>query len=328
MDMPCPSMKIHAAMAAIQRDIEPVAKGRKNQQQGYSFRGIDDVYYAVNRVMAKHGVFMVSEIMHTETSERKSNSGGTLFCRVLHVRYRFIAEDGSSVATEVIGEGFDSGDKAAPKALSVAQKYAILQAFMVPTSEPKDIENDNFDVVPSAQDRPASTPAKAPAPAPATADDTAFPGHLRCRECGGETRKIRNTKTNTWALECQGAGCGFVEDTNDVASPASQPAAKPPITGPTAPSKPPAAAKSVQDMAIDLGNEVMRRVGGDADAASQLLVEITKNEKPVRGRPFSGFKTVGSMKFDWQVTGAWERLRAHARFGDKPASAVPESQGF
>lgn len=134
---------IHQRIIAIMREIPAITKDRRNTQQGYQFRGIDDVYNLVHPIMAKHGVFMTCEIIAESSSERPAKSGGLLITRSARLRYRFVAEDGSSIATEVIGEGMDSGDKAANKALSVGQKYAVLQTFMIPTDEPKDPEIDN-----------------------------------------------------------------------------------------------------------------------------------------------------------------------------------------
>lgn len=134
---------IHKRIIAIMRDLPAITKDRKNVQQGYQFRGIDDVYNLVHPIMAKHGVFMTCEVLSDTSSERAAKSGGVLITRSARLRYRFIAEDGSSISTEVIGEGMDSGDKAANKALSVGQKYAVLQMFMIPTDDLKDPEADN-----------------------------------------------------------------------------------------------------------------------------------------------------------------------------------------
>jgi hypothetical protein len=145
---------IYQRIPAIMRDIEAIPKDRRNQQQGYSFRGIDDVYNLIHPVMAKHGVFMSCVILSDRTEERKSNKGNALIYRVINARYRFTADDGSFIETDVIGEGMDSGDKSANKAMSVGQKYALLQVFMVPTDDPKDPENENHEVEPKAE-RPA-----------------------------------------------------------------------------------------------------------------------------------------------------------------------------
>ncbi|MDD5513186.1 MAG: ERF family protein [Candidatus Omnitrophica bacterium] len=154
---------IYQRIPAIMRDIEAIPKDRRNQQQGYSFRGIDDVYNLIHPVMAKHGVFMSCVILSDRTEERKSNKGNALIYRVINARYRFTADDGSSIETDVIGEGMDSGDKSANKAMSVGQKYALLQVFMVPTDDPKDPENENHEVEPKAAPVTPAAPNATPA---------------------------------------------------------------------------------------------------------------------------------------------------------------------
>lgn len=134
---------IYGKMIDIMRDMEAIGKDRRNTQQGYNFRGIDDVYNLVQPIMAKHGVVMSAMILADSHEERPSKGGGLLIYRILKIRYSFIASDGSRLDTEVIGEGMDSGDKATNKAMSVGQKYALLQSFLIPTVDLKDPENDD-----------------------------------------------------------------------------------------------------------------------------------------------------------------------------------------
>jgi hypothetical protein len=134
---------IYAAIPAIMTDIPAIYKDRKNDAQHYNFRGIDDVYNAVNPLLSKHGVFMRADVQDIKREERLSKSGGIMAFVQVRVRYSFVAKDGSFVSTDSLGEGMDSGDKATPKAMSIAQKYAILQMFCIPTADPKDPENDN-----------------------------------------------------------------------------------------------------------------------------------------------------------------------------------------
>jgi hypothetical protein len=145
---------IFKKIPAIMCEIPSIGKDRKNTGQGYNFRGIDDVYNFVQPLLAKHGVFMSAEILADRHEERTSRQGSAMMYRVLNMRYSFVAEDGSSVSTDAVGEGMDSGDKASAKAMSIAQKYAILQMFLVPTEEAKDPENDNPEVKPKAQPKP------------------------------------------------------------------------------------------------------------------------------------------------------------------------------
>lgn len=132
----------------VMRAIEAIDKSRKNSQQGYSFRGIDDIYNELHAHLAEAGVFTVPKVIEERTEERTTSKGSALIYRVLKIEYSFYAEDGSSVAAVVIGEGMDSGDKASNKAMSVAHKYAFLQVFAIATEDNKDPENESHSVAP------------------------------------------------------------------------------------------------------------------------------------------------------------------------------------
>lgn len=140
---------IYKKIALIMAEVGSIGKTNRNKQQGYSFRGIDDVYASLQKLMAKHGVFSVPYVVSDNSEERKSKNGATLIYRILTIMYTFYAEDGSNVTSQVIGEGMDSGDKASNKAMAVADKYACCQVFKIPTSEPKDPEVDSHDVEPN-----------------------------------------------------------------------------------------------------------------------------------------------------------------------------------
>jgi hypothetical protein len=143
--------KIFGALTAIMGDIGPIAKDKRNQQQGYNFRGIDDVYNELHASMSKHKVFTTTEVLEQTREERKNRSGGALIYSILKILFTFWADDGSSVKSIVIGEGMDSGDKASNKAMAVAHKYALLQVFCVPTADAKDPENDSPEPAPRQQ---------------------------------------------------------------------------------------------------------------------------------------------------------------------------------
>ena len=162
-------MKIYAAITSVMKEVDHIGKDRKNAAQGYSFRGVDDVYAALQLVMAKHGGFTVPEVLEDRSEERTTGRGAVLIYRILKIKFRFYADDGSFVEATVIGEGMDSGDKASNKAMSVAHKYALLQVFMIPTSEAKDPENDDHDVAPKGSKLPPAPPAP-PAPEKKAAD--------------------------------------------------------------------------------------------------------------------------------------------------------------
>lgn len=156
---------IFSRINLIMSEVGGIAKDRTNAKQGYKFRGIDDVYLALQPLLAKHEVFTTLEVLDEIRSERTTQTGSVLFYSILKIRYDFWALDGSKISCTVIGEGMDSGDKASNKAMSIAQKYAFIQIFAIPTEDPKDPENDSHDVTPEPDPRqpdPAKEPPKAP----------------------------------------------------------------------------------------------------------------------------------------------------------------------
>lgn len=137
---------IYARMVSILGELDAIGKNARNQAQGFNYRGIDDVYNAINPLLAKHGVFMTAQIMGKTREERTNAKGTVLAFTCLHMRYHFHGEDGSSLATEAEGEGMDSGDKSSNKAMAVAHKYALLQAFCIPTKDLDDPDKDSHEV--------------------------------------------------------------------------------------------------------------------------------------------------------------------------------------
>jgi ERF superfamily len=138
---------IHAAMIAIMRDITAIGKDSKNTAQNFKFRGIDAVYNELHNLLAKHGVVTLPQAGTPVTEERTNKNGTILRFVQIPMTYQFVAEDGSSITCQVIGEGMDSGDKATNKAMAIAHKYALLQTFLIPTEAQEDPDYQSHEVV-------------------------------------------------------------------------------------------------------------------------------------------------------------------------------------
>lgn len=136
--------KIYKAIPAIMEEIGHIGKDKKNQQQGFMFRGIDQVMNKMKPLLAKHGVFIVPEILETNREERLTKSGGTLIYTMHKIVYHFMADDGSEVVATVVGEGMDSADKSSNKAMAVAFKYACFQVLCIPTEEMAKADPDGY----------------------------------------------------------------------------------------------------------------------------------------------------------------------------------------
>lgn len=130
--------KIYSALCAIMRETESISKDRRNQQQGFNFRGIDDVYNSLHPTFAKNGVVILPEVLEHRIEQRTTAKGGTAYAHFSKIKFHFIADDGSEVVATTVGEAADSGDKGASKAASIALKYALFQIFLIPTQDDDD----------------------------------------------------------------------------------------------------------------------------------------------------------------------------------------------
>lgn len=139
--------KIYTAIVEIMDDIKSIGKDRYNKMQSYSFRGIDDVYNALQPALIKRKVFCVPTVKSVKREDGVSAKGTPLKYTVVDVDYEFTsAEDCSSVKISMSGEAMDSGDKSLNKALSAAYKYACFQLFCIPTeNESHDSEEDTYE---------------------------------------------------------------------------------------------------------------------------------------------------------------------------------------
>lgn len=129
-----------------------IAKTRKNQQQGYQFRGIDEVLNALSSKLVEANLVMLPVVESREQVERQAKSGGALFYTAVHVRFDLVStEDGSMHSIRAWGEAMDAADKSTNKAMSAAYKYAALMCFCIPTEADNDADAHTHEVTPQAR---------------------------------------------------------------------------------------------------------------------------------------------------------------------------------
>jgi hypothetical protein len=148
---------------AISRD--GIAKGRRNEQQGYGFRGIDDVYNALSALLAGADLCVLPRMLSRTQEERPTAKGGLLFYVTVQADFDFVsARDGSQHTVTMFGEAMDSADKATNKAMSAAYKYCCMQVFCIPTEGMADADA----TTPEPQSKPPVTAAVPSRPAAGT----------------------------------------------------------------------------------------------------------------------------------------------------------------
>lgn len=147
-------MEVYKAINKVQSALSKtgITKNRTNTQgSGYKFRGIDDVYNAVSPLLSEYGLCILPRMLSRSCEERQSKSGGALFYVTVEAEFDMVsATDGSKHVIKTYGEAMDSGDKATNKAMSAAYKYAVFQAFGIPTEADNDADAHTHQVVPNS----------------------------------------------------------------------------------------------------------------------------------------------------------------------------------
>lgn len=128
---------VHAALALVMGDVRAVAKAGRNEEQKYSFRGVDDVMNAVGPMLRKHGVIVLpTNVRDVHRGNIEIGRNRTLMGHVSAiVEFTVIGPAGDRFSGEAPGEAMDSGDKATAKMMSVAYRTFLIQALCLPTGE-------------------------------------------------------------------------------------------------------------------------------------------------------------------------------------------------
>jgi len=138
------TITIQHALAAVMADVREVRKTERNTGLNFNFRGIDSVLNAVGPALRTHGVVVLPRVIGYDATPASTSSGKSSLHVIVTVEYQFVGPAGDSLSATVIGEAMDYGDKAVPKAMSVAFRTALLQALALPTDDP-DPDSQNYE---------------------------------------------------------------------------------------------------------------------------------------------------------------------------------------
>lgn len=143
---------IYKKLNDVRKDIPAIGKDgvAPSGAGGYKFRGIDAIMTATHDALCKHGILITQEVL--EVRERFKNKSESMTITELKVKHSFIAEDGSEVSAVAVGQGADSLDKGASKAMTDAFKrnLSIVLHIHMP-GEFEDIESADEDMVTDSQ---------------------------------------------------------------------------------------------------------------------------------------------------------------------------------
>lgn len=144
-------LNIYEKMSLITDEIGVVLKNLKvqvNKTSSYKAVSERDVLDKVKPIEKKYRVYSYPydrEIIDKDTLVKESEYNGnitktnTLFMR-LQTIYRFVNIDNPSefIDIDTYGDGLDTGDKASGKAMTYADKYALMKAYKISTGDDPD----------------------------------------------------------------------------------------------------------------------------------------------------------------------------------------------
>ena len=146
-------LNIYEKMSLITDEIGVIEKNlnvQVNKNASYKAVSERDVLDAVKPTESKYIVYsyptkrtiLESEVLVKETEYNGTTTkNNTLFLRV-ETTYRFVNLDNTEeyIETTVYGDGLDTGDKAPGKAMTYADKYALMKAYKLSTGDDPDKE--------------------------------------------------------------------------------------------------------------------------------------------------------------------------------------------
>lgn len=184
---------IYKKMSDITAELSAVAKNLEVGfgKNAYKAVGEADVLAAVKPLEVKHGIYsypskrrvIESQVMITNGYDGKEKQNQ--FVRV-ETDYTFINIENpeEKITVTSYGDGVDSQDKAVGKAMTYADKYALLKAYKIITGEdPDQYASESGKFVKKTESKPA------PEPIPATKEQVEYIKDM-CKAAGITTKEV------------------------------------------------------------------------------------------------------------------------------------------
>jgi hypothetical protein len=133
-------------MALVMGDVPTMIKNGQNVQQKYAYVTADDVKAAIRPLLKKHKLAVFSAMLGVERTAGVTKGGGASMTTIAHMQFTLVCGDtGESMVCDWFGESTDYGDKSVNKAATAAEKYWIINTFLLSTTEP-DADEDTMEV--------------------------------------------------------------------------------------------------------------------------------------------------------------------------------------
>lgn len=145
-------LNIFQRMAVISAEMSTVAKNLTVGEGRSKYKAVSerDIIDAVKPLEAKYGVYsypssrrvLESNLLESEVTYDGRTTKKTTFMTRIETTYRFVNVDKPEEFIEIVSfaEGIDPQDKGSGKAMTYADKYALMKAYKISTGDDPDQE--------------------------------------------------------------------------------------------------------------------------------------------------------------------------------------------
>jgi hypothetical protein len=125
--------KLAAKVAAVIKATGWVPKDGHNAFHNYNYATESGLLAHIRGPLAEQGIVIIPDVEAMTVASIATKQGQD---RLVTLTVRFTVTDGESeFSFRAIGEGQDRGDKAAYKAMTGAEKYAVMKLLLIPTGD-------------------------------------------------------------------------------------------------------------------------------------------------------------------------------------------------
>lgn len=135
-------MNLIGKISEVMKNVKYIQKTGYNSFHRYNYATEADVNEKVREEFSRLNVIMIPDIKDVSIREHITNKGNREYITSVKIEFKIMDGDSEEIISFMgHGEGQDAGDKGIYKAITGAQKYALMKALMIPTGD--DPEGDS-----------------------------------------------------------------------------------------------------------------------------------------------------------------------------------------
>lgn len=143
-------------LAEVMAEVGRIPKSGYNSHHKYHYVTEADLVEAVREKLAARQVALIPSV--EDVGERPSGNGMVTTAKM---SFTFVdGESGATFTTRWAGQGFDTQDKGLYKAMTGAQKYMLMKAFLIATGDDPEMDQVSPATKQAAKAKPKAVPSR------------------------------------------------------------------------------------------------------------------------------------------------------------------------